>query len=153
MWRGRKTVFRWGPFGPEDFKKHLDQLMDFLKEKLPSVEFIWLTNPMGKYKQFFSRVPSNEVMSQSGNVVTFFSLLYIKGCWQKPKMAMPTQKNHLIELYSNQCCGSGSVCFWASWIRIPILLLFCDFFLTFYLWKMMWVYIQKVGTVISRYFF
>jgi hypothetical protein len=45
-----KTVFRWGPFGPEDFKKHLDQLMDFLKEKLPSVEFIWLTNPMGKYK-------------------------------------------------------------------------------------------------------
>jgi hypothetical protein len=43
-----ETVFRWGPFGPEDFKKHLDQLMDFLKEKLPYVEFIWLTNPMGK---------------------------------------------------------------------------------------------------------
>jgi hypothetical protein len=51
----KETVFRWGPFGPEDFKKHLDQLMDFLKAKLPSVEFIWLTNPMGKYKQFFYR--------------------------------------------------------------------------------------------------
>jgi hypothetical protein len=57
VFRWGPFVFRWGPFGPEDFKKHLDQLMVFLKAKLPNVEFIWLTNPMGKYKQFFDRYP------------------------------------------------------------------------------------------------
>jgi hypothetical protein len=65
------------------------------------------------------------------------------------------------EYISNkQCCGSGSggsICFWASEIRIHLsekririllsssknskkkhwFLLFCDFFMNFYLWKMM----------------
>jgi hypothetical protein len=80
-----ETVFRWGPFGPEDFKKHLDQLMDFLKAKLPSVEFIWLTNPMGKYKQFFygyrqMRSCHSRVMSS-----LLLNLLYIKGLWMLAK--------------------------------------------------------------------
>jgi hypothetical protein len=39
-------------------------------------------------------------------------------------------------LCAKQCCGSGtgSVCFWASH---PNADLFCDLFMTFYLWKMM----------------
>ncbi len=58
----------------------------------------------------------------------------------------------------------GSVCFWASWIRIRIrnlfvririlpstskkinnldFLLFCDFFMTYYLRNMVWMYLQK----------
>jgi hypothetical protein len=69
---------------------------------------------------------------------------------------------------ASQCCGSGSgsICLWASqiWIhygsqeiRIRILLsssknskknidflLFCDFCMTFYLWKMMYIYLKKV---------
>jgi hypothetical protein len=56
----------------------------------------------------------------------------------------------------NLCCGSGSVgsvCFWASRIRILPLtrnlekhwcLLFCDFFMTFYLLRLMQMYLQKV---------
>jgi hypothetical protein len=48
--------------------------------------------------------------------------------------------------------STGSTCFLTSWIRILLPLsknskkyqLFRDFFLTFYLWKMMWMYLQKV---------
>jgi len=52
--------------------------------------------------------------------------------------------------------SARSTCFWASWIRIRILILssvikskyhwfmlFCNFFLTFYLWKMMSMLLQK----------
>jgi hypothetical protein len=39
---------RWGPLGLEDYKSNVRQLMDFLADKLPNVEFIWLTCPMGK---------------------------------------------------------------------------------------------------------
>ena len=41
-------MFRWGPLGPEDYKKNIQQLMDLLADKLPRVEFVWLTCPMGK---------------------------------------------------------------------------------------------------------
>jgi hypothetical protein len=37
--------------GEDDYQAHVRQLMDFLAAKLPSVEFIWLTCPMGKREQ------------------------------------------------------------------------------------------------------
>ena len=72
-------------------------------------------------------------------------------------------------MYGAQC--PGSICFWASWIRIRILnffvrivilpqqakneenpwvLLFCDFFKTFYLRRMMKMYLQR-GMRIKTY--
>ncbi len=67
-------------------------------------------------------------------------------------------------VWIRQCAGSGSVSFWASRILIwqsevririlpsssknckkkPSFLLFCDFLMTFYLWRMMQMHLQKV---------
>ncbi len=76
----------------------------------------------------------------------------VKQCWTKylkiqccgpaphPYVFGPTGTGFVSQRY-----GSPSFYHQAKIVRKPWFLLFCDFFMTFYLWKMMKIYLQKVS--------
>ena len=57
---GLWDVNRWGPDGPNQFRKNCQQLLNLVSQVLPAESrFLWLTTPPGKDMARFTTTPVN----------------------------------------------------------------------------------------------